>query len=208
MDWGRSIHVPAKQLVTISLLLFTSDPGCLGHQALFMRVENLLVADPALFSYLAWLISADCNHIDACIYQTSVCASLDLWRRLCLAVSREVENAARPYRTKWSHTLKDICHDGLWLPLEIIFFQLKTANNQNKQGYNKSSTEHGWAWAHKSAHWKWLIKRQALHTKGVASGGQITNKMPQKHTHKHPISPISAQLPSTSTGWHHAPGIS
>ena len=74
MDWGRSIHVPAKQLVTISLLLFTSDPGCLGHQALFMRVENLLVADPALFSYLAWLISADCNHIDACIYQTSVCA--------------------------------------------------------------------------------------------------------------------------------------
>ena len=37
MDWGRSIHVPAKQLVTISLLLFTIDPGCLGFSGPFQE---------------------------------------------------------------------------------------------------------------------------------------------------------------------------
>ena len=41
-----------------------------------MTCSKILVADPALFSYLACLISADCIHIEASFYHTSVCWSL------------------------------------------------------------------------------------------------------------------------------------
>ena len=71
MTKGRLCHVPA--LVIKLAYSCTSDWGCLGLTGGSCCVSKILVTDPALFSYLACLISADCIHIEASFYHTSVC---------------------------------------------------------------------------------------------------------------------------------------
>ena len=74
IDLGRQIDVPAIAKLSKIAHCPTRRLGCLGIQVLFMRVEKSTCYRPSAFPLPCMTDSADCIHIEASFYHTSVCA--------------------------------------------------------------------------------------------------------------------------------------